>query len=172
MIDHDHAPSDQQALDYLAQFSWSLDRISTDDEDARKALSYLINSAIRTSAGVNISVASLITIEYNRLHGVSLPVSGNVAKDEATSLLSNHGMRYVNSKRAVAVAVGDNFPALNDLVSKASFSTNLTGQLGRLPGAIRNVPYRITPTSKTCRCVMVPISLILEVPGEQDELPI
>lgn len=172
MIDHDHAPSDQQALDYLAQFSWSLDRISADDEDARKALSYLINSAVRTSAGVNISVASLITVEYNRLHGVSLPVSGNVAKDEATSLLSNHGMRYVNSKRAVAVAVGDNFPALNDLVSKASFSTNLTGQLGRLPGATRNVPYRITPTSKTCRCVMVPISLILEVPGEQDELPI
>ncbi|WCD44074.1 hypothetical protein ECML606-1_000123 [Escherichia phage ECML-606-1] len=169
MLDHDVAPSEEVALAYLEQFDWSDSLPEKEDDDAQQALSFLLSSLVKYNT-IEYSVRDLLARVYAGKHNAKLDIPGSIQMNDAITALSYLGMKYDEFDGRVLVLVS--MPGqLKKMIAEQSFSTNLPGQLMRIPGAERT-KRRVVRGDGAKACVAIPIHECLDVGAIQEDLPL
>lgn len=173
MLDHDEAPTPEQALDYLNQFDWTDNQPNKDDEDATQAINYVLDSQIRSGGGIMFQIKTLLVDVYAREHGrlSSFNIPAGLLPNESRDLLANLGIKYDMQTKRVGFT-STPMPEMKKLISDTSFATNLRGQLSRIKGAEKSVQLRVGADNRQYRCTTIPISACINLEGEQDDLPL
>lgn len=162
-------PADEKiAQNMINQYNWQEHVEDHDQDDAARALQTILASRIRMPGSIGeLSVYELIR-ETSTTHR-----TGDVDAMTAEATLRRHGM--IADHQADVLIFGITTPSLRELVDHTSFSTDLRGQLLRVPGAQRMKPLMSFVGAKS-RCISVPLFPILgDKPmgsGFQDEYPL
>lgn len=168
-LTNDHAPSEEEARDVVFGYNWDEHTEDQDQDDAKSALDAILNSKIRMAnpAG-DVTIDELIREAHSGYH------EGLVDQKVASATLKRHGIRVEEEKGVLLF--GTNVPNLKALLKNTSCSTDVRGQLLRLPGAIRWNTERFSGASS--KCVALPLNAVLEEPtsapvvDEDDDYPI
>lgn len=143
--------ADAQKL--IDSYDWREHTEDHDQDDAIKALQVILASKIRMPGSLgDITVYELVR-ETSMSHR-----DGIVDSLVATATLRRHGIVAEHGEGLLLFGVTT--PNLRALVEKTSFSTDLRGQLLRVPGASR-YEKMVSFSGEKSRCVSVPLEPIL-----------
>lgn len=150
-------PTDEQAMKLINFYDWeehANDGSSADDPT--KALGAVLDAKLRVGH-VDYSIYELVEVAA-RGHG-----SPGLHQEECANTLRRNGIRIeVWPEGGLFMVVSNNSAAIADLVAKTAYSTNLRGQLLRVPGASKmdNKSFRFNGIMS--KGVGIPLDQILE----------
>ena len=166
-LTQNHVPSDAEALELIDRYNWTEHVEEGELDDSRKALSILMGRKIKMPGSIgDLSVFELIR-EASTLHR-----EGVLEQDIADRTLRRHGVRLEKD----VLMFGTSVPNLKELLANTPYSTDLRGQLLRLPGATRS-QNSVRFNGQVSKCVVVPVKLILgddppPAPAQDDDYPL
>lgn len=153
-----------EALHLLRKFDFNEHTEDHDQDDAQKALQAVLSAKIRMPGNIGeLSVFELVreTSPHHRLGAVEQVVA------EAT--LKRHGI--ISNVAGGFLLFSNTSPNLAKLVERTQFSTDLKGQLLRIPGAVRYQKL-VSFNGDKARCVSIPLEPILGEISYMDDSPI
>lgn len=163
----DDVATDAQAEKMIGQYEWKEHIEDHDQDDAERALGYVLDAKIRIGSVGELSVYELIR-ECSSIHRLDL-----LPSKDADAALRRHGVRVEIKDNLLMF--GTSVKSLKDLVAKSPYATDLRGQLLRLPGALRygdgKTPLKFN--GHNSKVVTIPLNPILDgEPVNPDEPPI
>jgi putative DNA primase/helicase len=161
----DNVATEEQADKMIARYQWEEHIEDHDEDDSSRALGDVLDAKIRMGSLGDLTVYDLIR-ECSALHRTDV-----VSAKEADATLRRHGIR-VEIKEGVLL-FGTGIGNLKKLVEKSSYSTDLRGQLLRLPGATRYEDKPVRFNGRNSKCVCIPLGPILDdTRAGDDESPL
>lgn len=150
-LTHDHVPSDAEALELIDRFNWTEHVEDGELDDSRKALSILMGHKIRMPGNIGELSVWELTKEASSLHR-----EGVLEQAVADQTLRRHGIRLEKD----LLLFGTSVPNLKSLLAGTPYSTDVRGQLLRLPGASRS-QNSVRFNGQVSKCVSIPLKLVL-----------
>ncbi len=153
-LTHDAVPTAEQAQALLDRYEWAEHTEGHDEDDASEALKAVLNAKIRMPGSV--TVFELIQ-DAHPGHRV-----GRIDQGEADAALRRHGIRVETSASGDYLLFGTGVPNLKDLVRHSAFSTDLRGQLLRLPDATRWNDKTMKFAGAASKCIAIPLAPLFD----------
>lgn len=172
MAMNDEVPTDEQATEFLMMHDWSDTKPENDEKDAEQALQFLLGLPVKTGDMITRSIGDLVLDCYARDHGAKNYIIDTLGKTESRTLLAVYGIKYDMQTHTVQF-FSDPTPQMKSVIKDTSFSTNLRGQLLRIPDAKQERVNMGVMGRK--RGVWVPVKSCLpeaEIPLTQTDLPL
>jgi putative DNA primase/helicase len=149
-------PTDEQALKLIDYYDWEEHaNDGSNADDPTKALGAILDAKLR----VNHVDYSVYEIAEVAARGAGSP---GLHHEECVAILRRNGIRIERTDEGQFLVVSNNSAAITDLVAKTPYSTNLRGQLLRVPGASKMDNQSFKFNGITSKAVGIPMNLILE----------
>ena len=160
-----HIPSVQEALVLIKGYEWSEHTEDNDQDDSQRALESILNAKIRLGSAGDLTVYELVREAH------SIQRLGTFDMKLADDALSRHGIRIKQSEGLLLF--GTSVPNLKALLVHSAYSSDVRGQLLRLPGSTKYADKAVRFNGSGSKCVAIPLSLVLDGKVEsQNEIPI
>ncbi len=165
-LTHSRIATEAEAIALLDRYQWVEHTEDHDVDDSQKALSTIMGYKIRMPSNVGDLTIHELIIEASPLHRRNI-----VEQTLADRTLKQNGIKIEKD----VLLFGTNVPNLKNLLVNTPYSTDIRGQLLRLPGAER-YDKAVRFNGECSKCVSIPLSSVLEDPVQtaifDDEFPL
>lgn len=160
-----HVPSVPEAMVLIKGYDWAEHTEDNDQDDSQRALESILNAKIRLGSAGDLSVYELVREAHSRER------VGSFDMKDASATLVRHGIRVKESEGLLLF--GTSVPNLKALLVHSAYSSDVRGQLLRLPGATKYADKAVRFNGSGSKCVAIPLTLVLDGKIEsQNEIPI